>query len=148
MVTGIDIVKAQIRIAEGRPLELGQSDVGLRGHAIECRINAEDPDHAFAPCPGEIRNFHPPGGPGIRVDSHVFDGYRVPPYYDSLLAKLVAWGNDREEAVARMRRALDEMTIDGVKTTIPFHQKLVRDERFRRGEVHTRFVEDQLLEQR
>jgi acetyl-CoA carboxylase biotin carboxylase subunit len=148
MVTGIDIVKAQIRIAEGRPLELRQSDIGLRGHAIECRINAEDPDHAFAPCPGEIRDFHAPGGPGIRVDSHVFDGYRVPPYYDSLLAKLVAWGNDREEAMARMRGALDEMTIDGVKTTIPFHQKLVRDERFRRGEVHTRFVEDQLLEQR
>ena len=148
MVTGIDIVKAQIRIAEGRPLDLGQSDVRLRGHAIECRINAEDPDHTFAPCPGEIRDFHPPGGPGIRVDSHVFDRYRVPPYYDSLLAKLIAWGNDREEAVARMRRALDEMTIDGVKTTIPFHQKLVRDERFRRGEIHTRFVEDQLLEQR
>jgi acetyl-CoA carboxylase biotin carboxylase subunit len=143
MVTGVDIVKEQIRIAEGRPLALRQSDIHLRGHAIECRINAEDPDNSFAPCPGEVRHFHAPGGPGIRIDSHLYGGYRVPPYYDSLLAKLIAWGNDRNEAIARMQRALDEMTIEGVKTTMPFHRKLLRDERFRNADIHTTFVEDE-----
>ena len=146
MVTGVDIVKEQIRIAEGRSLKLRQSDIHLRGHAIECRINAEDPENGFAPCPGEVRHFHAPGGAGIRVDSHLYGGYRVPPYYDSLLAKLIAWGNDRAEAIARMRRALDETRVDGIKTTIPFHQRLLRDERFIRGEVHTKFVEDVFLE--
>jgi acetyl-CoA carboxylase biotin carboxylase subunit len=143
MVTGVDIVKEQIRIAEGRPLALRQSDIHLRGHAIECRINAEDPDNGFAPCPGEVRHFHVPGGTGIRIDSHVYGGYRVPPYYDSLLAKLIAWGNDRNEAIARMQRALDEMTIEGIKTTMPFHRKLLRDARFRNGDIHTTFVEDE-----
>jgi acetyl-CoA carboxylase, biotin carboxylase subunit len=145
MVTGIDIVKEQIRIAEGRPLRLHQSDIQLRGHAIECRINAEDPDKGFAPCPGEIRRFHSPGGAGVRIDSHLDAGSHVPPYYDSLLAKLVVWGNDREEAIARMRRALDETNIDGVKTTIPFHRRLMGDAQFARGDVHTRYVEDVLL---
>jgi acetyl-CoA carboxylase biotin carboxylase subunit len=146
LVTGIDIVKEQIRIAQGIPLSLSQSDIHLSGHAIECRINAEDPDNGFSPCPGMIQNFHVPGGPGIRIDSHVYTGYRVPPYYDSLLAKVIAWGHTRDEALARMHRAIAEMRIDGVKTTLPFHQALLRNERFRRGEVHTKFVEDVLLE--
>jgi acetyl-CoA carboxylase, biotin carboxylase subunit len=145
MVTGIDIVKQQIRVAQGQPLGLRQSDVGLRGHAIECRINAEDPDNSFAPCPGVVRQFHAPGGPGIRVDSHLYSGYRIPPYYDSLLAKVIAWGEDRQEALARMRRALSEMEIEGVTTTIPFHQKLLGDACFRNGDVHTTFVEDVLM---
>jgi acetyl-CoA carboxylase biotin carboxylase subunit len=146
LVTGIDIVKEQIRIAQGVPLSLTQSDVRLSGHAIECRINAEDPDMGFAPSPGVVQNFHVPGGPGIRVDSHLYTGYRIPAYYDSLLAKLIAWGNTRDEAMARMHRAISEMRIDGVKTTLPFHQALLRNEQFRRGEVHTKFVEDVLLE--
>jgi acetyl-CoA carboxylase biotin carboxylase subunit len=146
LVTGIDIVKEQIRIAQGVPLSLAQSDVRLSGHAIECRINAEDPDMGFAPSPGVVQNFHVPGGPGIRVDSHLYTGYRIPAYYDSLLAKIIAWGNTRAEAMARMHRAISEMRIDGVKTTLPFHQALLRNEQFRRGEVHTKFVEDVLLE--
>jgi len=142
LVTGIDIVKEQLLIARGERLSLAQADVRLHGHAIECRINAEDPERGFAPCPGEIRALHFPGGPGIRVDSHLFAGYRIPPYYDSLMAKVIAWGRHRDESLARMRRALAEMRIEGVPTTIPFHERLLGDERFRRGEVHTRFVED------
>lgn len=114
----------------------------LSGHAIECRINAEDADAGFAPCPGRLQHVHLPGGPGIRVDSHVYGGYRIPPCHDSLLAKVIAWGHDRNKAVARMQRALAEMRIDGVKTT---HEKLLRHEQFRRGEVHTKFVEEVLL---
>ena len=146
MVTGIDIVKEQIRIADGLPLRLRQSDIRLRGHAIECRINAEDPENGFAPCPGDVQCFHMPGGPGIRVDSHIYSGYTVPPYYDSLLAKVVAWGHDREEALARMRRALYEMRVEGVKTTISFHQKLLRNAQFCEGDIHTKFVEEVLME--
>ena len=145
LVTGIDIVKAQIGIARGEPLAIAQEDVRLAGHAIECRINAEDPERAFAPSPGEVRGLRLPGGPGVRVDSHLFDGYRIPPYYDSLVAKLVAWGQDREEAIARMRRALAELRIGGIRTTAPFHERLLDDARFRRGDVHTRFVEDELM---
>jgi acetyl-CoA carboxylase, biotin carboxylase subunit len=143
MVTGIDIVKEQVRIAQGEPLRIRQADVRLEGHAVECRINAEDASRDFAPSPGVVRAVTMPGGPGIRVDSHLFAGYRVPPFYDSLLAKVIAWGRDRDESIARMRRALAEMRIDGVSTTIPFHARLLADERFRRGEVHTRFVEDE-----
>ena len=142
LVTGVDIVKEQLRIAGGEPLSLAQSDVRLRGHALECRINAEDPEAGFAPAPGEVRRLHLPGGPGIRVDSHLFEGYRIPPYYDSLMAKVIAWGRHREESIARMRRALAEMRVEGVSTTISFHARLLGDERFCRGEVHTRFVED------
>jgi len=142
-VTGIDIVKAQIRIAQGERLEIAQDDVRLTGHALECRINAEDPARDFAPCPGEVRELHLPEGPGIRVDSHVQAGYRIPPYYDSLLAKVVAWGVDRDEAIVRMRRALSEMRVVGVPTTIPFHLRLLSDERFVSGDVHTRFIEDE-----
>ena len=145
-VTGIDIVKGQIAIAQGEPLALAQHDVRLAGHAIECRINAEDPARNFAPSPGVVHGLRTPGGPGIRVDSHLFDGYRVPPYYDSLIAKLVATGKDRTESLARMRRALSEMRIEGVHTTIPFHLKLCADARFCAGNVHTRFVEDEFLE--
>jgi len=104
--------------------------------------NAEDPQRGFAPCAGEIRALHFPGGPGIRLDSHLFAGYRIPPCYDSLMAKVIAWGRQRDESIARMRRALAEMRVEGVPTTIPFHERLLADERFRRGEVHTRFVED------
>jgi acetyl-CoA carboxylase biotin carboxylase subunit len=143
MVTGIDIVKEQIRVAQGEALRIRQHHVRLQGHAVECRINAEDPERDFRPAPGEVLGVQLPGGPGIRIDSHVFAGYRVPPFYDSLLAKLLAWGRDRDEALARMRRALREMRVDGVPTTIAFHERLLDDERFRRGEVHTRFVEDE-----
>ena len=142
LVTGIDIVKEQLRVAAGEPLAIAQEDVRLRGHALECRINAEDPEKSFAPSPGEVRGLHLPGGPGIRVDSHVFEGYRIPPYYDSLVAKVIAWGTGREESIARMRRALDEMRVPGIATTIGFHRRLLDDARFRAGEVHTRFVED------
>ena len=146
LVTGVDIVKAQLLIAQEQPLGMHQEDICWRGHAIECRINAEDPDHDFMPCPGLVHHFHAPGGPGIRVDSHLFSGYEIPPYYDSLLAKIIAWGHDRDEAIARMHRALCEMEVGGVKTTIPFHLRLLHDDRFRKNGVHTRFVEDILLE--
>ena len=146
LVTGIDIVKEQIRIASGERLRIAQGQLQLTGHAIECRINAEDPARNFAPSPGQVQSLRFPGGPGIRIDSHMFEGYRIPPYYDSLLAKVIAWGRDREEACARMRRALSEMTLEGVHTTIPFHLRLLADERFIRGDVHTRFVEDELME--
>jgi acetyl-CoA carboxylase biotin carboxylase subunit len=140
-VTGIDIVKEQIRIAAGEKLSIRQEDIRLRGHAIECRINAEDPDQSFAPCPGALGEVRFPGGPGIRVDSHVHSGAVVPPYYDSLIAKLIAWGSDRDEALARMQRALGELRVDGVRTTAAFIARLLESDAFRRGEVHTRFVE-------
>jgi acetyl-CoA carboxylase biotin carboxylase subunit len=145
MVSGVDLVKWQLEIAAGKPLALRQEDIAFRGHSIECRINAEDSARDFAPCPGQVQRYHAPGGPGIRVDSHLFAGYRVPPYYDSLLAKVVSWGRDRTEAIARMRRALNEMQVDGVTTTIPFHLGLLHHEDFIAGEVHTRFVENTLL---
>ena len=145
VVTGVDIVKAQIRVAQGEPLPITQDDVRLTGHAIECRINAEDPACDFTPSPGQVHGLRLPGGPGIRVDSHLFEGYRIPPYYDSLIAKVIAWGRDRNEAIARMRRALSEMRVEGVHTTIPFHTRLLDDARFRAGNVHTRFVEDELM---
>ncbi len=147
-MTGVDIVKEQIRIAQGERLSIRQEDLSLRGHAIECRINAEDPDNGFAPCPGELRHVHFPGGPGVRIDSHIYSGYRVPPYYDSLLAKIITWGRDRREAIARMQRALSELRIDGVKTTAPFLTRLLATETFERGEVHTRFVEEFIQERR
>lgn len=147
-ITGIDIVKQQLLIAGGEPLDLAQSDVQFRGHAIECRINAEDPDNHFAPCPGTVQSFHAPGGPGIRVDSHLYSGYSIPPFYDSLLGKIIAWGNTREEAIARMRRALSELRVEGVKTTAGFHQELLANDAFRLGQVHTTFVEDTLQEKR
>jgi acetyl-CoA carboxylase biotin carboxylase subunit len=141
LVTGLDLVQAQIRIAAGEPLAWKQKDIVIRGHALECRINAEDPGNGFLPQPGRITSFYPPGGPGVRVDTHVYQDYVVPPYYDSLLAKLLVWGRTREEAAMRMRRALDEFVLEGVKTTIPFHQRVMRDPRFLSGDVDTGYVE-------
>lgn len=140
-VTGEDLVKWQIRIAAGEKLTLDQRDVILRGHAIQCRINAEDPDRDFMPSPGTLTVYQVPGGPGIRVDSHAYSGYTVPPYYDSLLAKLIAYGAHREEALARMRRALDEYVIEGIKTTIPFHRRMLDEKTFLSGRVSTNFLE-------
>ena len=146
MVTGLDLVKAQLRIAAGEPLPITQADVRLSGHSLECRINAEDSDR-FLPSPGRVANFRFPGGPGVRVDSHAYIGYVVPPYYDSLLAKLIVHGHDREEAIARMQRALDEMVVQGVQTTIAFHQKVLRHPDFLAGRTSTRFLERLLQEQ-
>jgi acetyl-CoA carboxylase biotin carboxylase subunit len=140
MVTGVDIVKEQIGIAAGEPLSLAQEEVMMSGHAIECRINAEDPDKNFVPSPGRIETFHLPGGPGIRVDTHAYAQYDIPPYYDSLIAKLVAHGADRDQAIAKMIRALDEFIIEGIKTTIPFHRKAIESGIFRSGDFDTHFV--------
>jgi acetyl-CoA carboxylase biotin carboxylase subunit len=144
-ISGIDLVKEQLRIAAGEPLGRTQEQLMLFGHAIECRITAEDPDRRFAPDCGEITAYLPPGGPGIRVDSHVFPGYVMPSFYDSLLAKLIAWGATRDEAIARMDRALTEYVIDGVKTSLPFHRRVMADPVFRQGAVRLDFVE-RLLE--
>ncbi len=141
-ITGVDIIKEQIRIASGAPMKhTSQEEITMRGHAIEFRINAEDPAHNFRPHPGRIDVFNPPGGFGVRFDSHAYSGYLVPPYYDSLVAKLVVWGETRAEAVDRARRALDEFIVVGIPTTIPFHQRVVEHEAFGRGEVYTDFVE-------
>jgi acetyl-CoA carboxylase biotin carboxylase subunit len=141
-ITGVDIIKEQIRIASGEPMKHAQQEmVELRGHAIEFRINAEDPLHGFRPHPGRVDVFNPPGGFGVRVDSHLYGGYTVPQHYDSLLAKLIVWGETRSEAVARARRALDEFIILGIPTTIAFHQFVVEEEHFVRGEVYTDYVE-------
>jgi acetyl-CoA carboxylase, biotin carboxylase subunit len=139
MVTGIDLVKEQIKLAAGERLSI-RDDVEPKGHAIECRVNAEDPDHDFRPSPGLIKQVILPGPPGVRVDTHIYSGYTVPTYYDSLLAKLIVLGNDREDAIGRMKRALGEFTIEGVKTTIPLHQKIIGHELFRKGETYTDFV--------
>ncbi|HLJ59549.1 MAG TPA: acetyl-CoA carboxylase biotin carboxylase subunit [bacterium] len=140
MVTSIDLVKEQIRIAAGERLSLPR-EVESRGHAIECRVNAEDPSRDFLPSPGQITAFVPPGGPGIRVDTHAFAGYTIPPNYDSLIAKVVAWGRDRDEAIARMQRALREFEIGGVQTTIPLHLEILDNAFFRKGEVYVNFVQ-------
>jgi acetyl-CoA carboxylase biotin carboxylase subunit len=143
MITGIDIVREQILVAAGRPLSVRQEEVQFRGHAFECRINAEDP-RTFAPSPGTVKRFHAPGGPGVRVDSHLYSGYAVPPNYDSLIGKVITWGEDRERALRRMRTALDEIVVDGIRTNIPLHQQLVRDEAFHRGGVSIHYLEKKL----
>ncbi|MBK8190875.1 MAG: acetyl-CoA carboxylase biotin carboxylase subunit [Vampirovibrionales bacterium] len=141
MITGVDLLKEQIKVAAGQPLSFTQDDVTFRGHAIECRINAECPDTNFRPCPGKVDGYLPPGGPGVRVDSHMYHGYTIPPYYDSLMGKLICHGATRDEAIARMTRALGEYAITGVKTTIPFHQKVLASPAFRQGrEVYTDFI--------
>ena len=141
MITQIDLLKAQIRVAAGEALWMTQDDIVLKGHAIECRINAEDPEKNFMPCPGTIDGYIPPGGPGVRVDSHVYSGYKIPPYYDSLIAKLIVWGETREEAIERMKRALNEYAITGVKTTIPFHLAVLNSPAFNAGdEIYTDFI--------
>ncbi len=144
MITGVDLVKEQLRIASGEPLAVRQQDVRARGHAIECRINAEDHEAGFAPCPGRVERYVAPGGPGVRVDTHLEAGYVVPPYYDSLLAKVICWGADRGEALQRMRRALGELRIEGIKTTLPFHAHLLAHERFASGDINTRFIHEVL----
>ena len=140
MLTGVDLVKEQIRVAAGEKLSVAELPP-LRGHVIECRVNAEDPGRNFQPSPGKITTFHPPGGPGVRLDSHVYAGYTVPPYYDSLLAKLIVQGRDRAEAVSRMRVALEAFVIEGVTTTIPFLARVMLNDRFARGDVDTKFLE-------
>ena len=141
MITGIDLLKEQIKVAAGVPLGFTQEDITFTGHAIECRINAECPDTNFRPCPGKVDGYVVPGGPGVRVDSHMYGGYTIPPYYDSLMAKLICHGNTREEAIIRMKRALNEYGITGVKTTIPFHLKVLDNEAFKDGkEVYTDFI--------
>lgn len=146
MVTGIDLIKEQIRLAAGERLGYGQEDVIIRGWALECRINAEDPRRNFAPCPGNINIYIPPGGPGVRVDSAAYQGWKVPPNYDSMIGKLIVWGKDREEAINRMQRALSEFIIEGIPTTISFHQKVLNNAFFRRGEIYTNFIQRRILE--
>jgi acetyl-CoA carboxylase biotin carboxylase subunit len=141
MVTGIDIVKEQIRIAAGEALSHRQKDVRINGWAIECRINAEDPEHDFRPSPGQVGQFLLPGGPGIRVDSGVYSGYFIPPFYDSMVAKVIAWGQTRGEAIGRMKRALGELQVENIKTTIPFHLQVLDNAFFQKGEVYTNFIQ-------
>jgi acetyl-CoA carboxylase biotin carboxylase subunit len=141
-VTGFDLIKEQIKIAAGERSSLPQNkDIHLRGHAIECRINAEDPENNFMPSPGKITEYNVPGGPGIRVDTHVYQGYSIPPYYDSMVAKIIAHGCDRKEAIQRMKRALDEFVIEGIKTTIPLHQRILENENFLNNNYSTSFIE-------
>ncbi len=139
-ITGVDLIKEQIRLAMGEELGYNQSDIHIKGHAIECRINAEDPANQFMPSPGLVTDYQPPGGIGIRVDGYVYNGYTVPPHYDSLVAKLIAIGSDRNEAISRMKRALSEFKIEGIKTTIPLHQDILNDERFLNRNIFTNFL--------
>jgi acetyl-CoA carboxylase, biotin carboxylase subunit len=143
MVTGVDVVKEQLRIAGGESLTLKQEDIVVRGHAIECRINAEDPK-TFMPSPGLIQLWHAPGGPGVRMDSHIYSGYRVPPYYDSLIGKLITHGNDRATAIARMRNALTEIVVEGIKTNIPLHQEIFQHSAFQKGGTDIHYLEKRL----
>jgi len=143
-ITAVDIIKEQIRIASGQPLSIKQRDVVIRGHAIECRINAEDPE-TFMPCPGTVQLYHAPGGPGIRVDSHLYSSYRVPPNYDSMIAKIIAFGPTREVAIVRMKNALNELVIDGIKTNIPLHQKILNDPGFIKGETNIHYLEQKIM---
>ncbi len=146
MITGIDLVQEQIRVAAGEKLRLRQKDIVLRGHAIECRINAEDP-YKFTPSPGRITSYHPPGGPGIRVDSHVYAGYTVPPNYDSMVGKVIAYGATRDQAIRRMRIALSEMAIEGILTNLPLHRELLHDSRFLRGGTSIHYLEQKLAQE-
>jgi acetyl-CoA carboxylase, biotin carboxylase subunit len=146
MITGIDLVQEQIHIAAGEKLRLRQKDVALRGHAIECRINAEDP-YTFTPSPGRITSYHPPGGPGIRVDSHVYAGYSVPPNYDSMVGKVIAYGATRDQAIRRMRIALSEMAVEGILTNLPLHRELLHDSRFLRGGTSIHYLEQKLAQE-
>lgn len=145
MITGIDLIKEQIKVAAGDKLSIKQAEIKTNGHAIEFRINAEDWEHNFRPCPGLVRLFLPPGGIGIRVDTHLYPGYKVPPTYDSMLAKLIVWGRDRKEAIERSHRALDEFVIDGVPTVIPFHKIVLDNEYFIKGDIQTDFIAKRIL---
>ncbi len=145
MITGVDLIAEQIRIAQGEKLGFTQDQIELRGHAIECRINAEDPDHNFRPSPGRISGYLPPSGPGVRMDSHVYTDYVIPPYYDSLIGKLIVWGHDRPSAILRMKRALRECAVTGLPTTISFHQKILETPEFRSGDIYTNFVDKVMM---
>ncbi len=145
LVTGMDLISEQLHIAGGEKMKFTQQEIKLEGHAIECRINAEDPSHNFRPSPGRITGWLPPGGPGVRVDSHVYTGYDIPPFYDSLIGKIIVWGRNREAALKRMERALNECAITGITTTIDFHLKLLNRKEFLKGDVHTKFVEQEML---
>lgn len=145
MISGLDLIAEQIRIAQGEKLQLTQDQVKLRGHAIECRINAEDPDRDFRPAPGQISGYLPPGGPGVRMDSHIYTDYQIPPYYDSLIGKLIVWGPDRSTAIKRMKRALREFALTGLPTTIGFHQRILETPEFLQGEVYTNFIEQVMI---
>ncbi|WP_152398335.1 acetyl-CoA carboxylase biotin carboxylase subunit [Paenibacillus cellulositrophicus] len=142
MVTNVDLIKEMISVAEGHPLSFTQEDVQINGWSIECRVNAEDPDRNFMPAPGKIQFYLPPGGPGVRVDSAAYPGYSIPPFYDSMIAKLIVWAPTRQEAIAKMKRALSEFVIEGVHTTIPFHQKLMEHPVFNRGDFDIKFLEE------
>ena len=146
MITGVDLVREQIRVAEGKPLSVEQKDLVFTGHAIECRINAEDP-RTFAPSPGTVTSYHVPGGMHVRVDSGLYQGYRVPPYYDSMIGKLIVYGSNRDSCIRRLRRALEEFVVEGMKTTIPLHQRLVRDEDFLAGNYTIKWLEQWLAQQ-
>jgi acetyl-CoA carboxylase biotin carboxylase subunit len=148
MVTGIDIVKEQIRISAGEKLKVNQDAVEVKGCAIECRINAEDPDKEFMPSPGKVTTFHVPGGPGVRVDTHVYQGYSISPYYDSMIGKLICYGKNRQEVISIVRRALDEFIIEPIKTTIPFHKKVFNNQKFLQGKYYTDFVEKMMEEEK
>ena len=143
LVTGIDIVKEQLNIAAGEKLRFAQQDIKIRGHAIECRMNAEDPK-SFMPSPGDIKLWHMPGGPGIRIDSHVYSGYRVPPHYDSMIGKIISHGNDRKSAITRMSNALKEIVIEGIKTNIPLHQEILQHSAFKNGGTNIHYLEQRL----
>ena len=145
MVTGIDLIAEQLRIAGGEPISVRQDEIQMKGHAIECRINAEDAQHNFRPAPGRITGWLPPGGPGVRVDSHVYTGYDIPPFYDSLIGKLIIWAPNRQAALERMKRALNECAITGIPTTVDFHLRMLDRPEFQRGDVHTKFVEQEML---
>jgi acetyl-CoA carboxylase biotin carboxylase subunit len=143
MITGLDIVREQLCIADGQKLSIDQSDVKIQGHAIECRINAEDPK-SFMPSPGLINLYHAPGGPGVRMDSHIYSGYKVPPFYDSMIGKLVTHGADRDAAIARMKNALTEIVIEGIKTNVPLHQEIFQHAAFQRGGTDIHYLEKRL----
>ena len=146
MITGVDIIKEMLKISAGEKLKIKQSDIKIKGHAIECRINAEDPKN-FMPSPGKINLFHAPGGPGIRIDSHIYSGYVVPPYYDSMIAKIISYGETRATAIAKMQNALDEIIVDGIKTNIALHQKILRDKNFQRGGTNIHYLEKLLAQE-
>ena len=145
MVTGVDLIAEQLRIAGGEPISVRQDEIQLNGHAIECRINAEDARHNFRPAPGRITGWLPPGGPGVRVDSHVYTGYDIPPFYDSLIGKVIVWGKDRQHAMTRMKRALNECAVTGIPTTVEFHLEMLDRPEFINGDIHTKFVEQEML---
>ena len=140
MVSGVDLIKEMISIAQGNPLSVKQEEIHLQGHAIECRINAEDPGHNFRPCPGVIRQVHLPGGKGVRIDTAVYSGYEIPPYYDSMIAKVIVHGRDRSEAVDKMRSTLGELIIDGVTTNVDFQYEILNNEDFQSGDITTDFI--------